>query len=60
LYDLLESDVIPRFYERTTRDVPERWIATVKQSIATVTPRFSTRRMVKDYIERAYAPAFLR
>lgn len=60
LYRLLESDVIPRFYERSTRGVPTRWIATVKQSIATVTPRFSTRRMLKDYIERAYAPAFRR
>jgi starch phosphorylase len=60
LYRLLESDVIPRFYERTTKGVPTRWLAMVKQSIATVTPRFSTRRMLKDYIERAYAPAFRR
>jgi starch phosphorylase len=58
LYRLLESDVVPRFYERSTRDIPTRWLATVKQSIATVTPRFCTRRMLKDYIERAYAPAF--
>ena len=58
LYELLESDVVPRFYERSTKGVPVKWMATVKQSIATVLPRFSTRRMVKDYIERAYAPAF--
>lgn len=60
LYHLLETDVIPRFYERSTKGVPTRWMATVKQSIATVTPRFSTRRMLKDYIEIAYAPAFRR
>ncbi len=58
LYRLLETEVVPRFYERSTKGVPTRWMATVKQSIATVTPRFSTRRMVKDYIERAYAPSF--
>jgi starch phosphorylase len=60
LYTLLETDVVPRFYERSTKGVPIPWMATVKQSIATVLPRFSTRRMVKDYIERAYAPAFRR
>jgi len=58
LYTLLENDVVPRFYERSTKGIPTRWMATVKQSIATVLPRFSTRRMVKDYIERAYAPGF--
>ena len=60
LYELLETDVVPRFYERSTKGVPARWMTVVKQSIATVLPRFSTRRMVKDYIERAYAPAFRR
>jgi len=58
LYRLLETEVVPRFYERSTKGVPTRWMSTVKQSIATVTPRFSTRRMLKDYIERAYAPSF--
>jgi len=40
--------------------VPTQWLGVVRQAIATVTPRFSTRRMMKDYIERAYAPAFKR
>ena len=60
LYELLENEVVPRFYERSTKGVSPRWMAMVKQSIATVLPRFSTRRMVKDYIERAYAPGFKR
>jgi glycogen phosphorylase len=60
LYRLLEDEIVPKFYDRSARGVPERWLSVVKQSILTVTPRFSTRRMVKDYIERAYAPAFRR
>jgi len=60
LYDLLEQSVIPAFYTRGPKNLPTRWLAIVRRSIATVTPRFSTRRMLKDYIERAYAPAFKR
>jgi starch phosphorylase len=57
LYDLLEHEVAPTFYTRDARGLPRRWIAMVKQAIFTVTPRFSARRMLKDYVERAYAPA---
>jgi glycogen phosphorylase len=60
LYTLLETQVVPAFYDRTARDLPVRWLSTVKASMASVTPFFSTRRMLKDYIERAYAPAFRR
>lgn len=60
LYDLLEREVVPAFYDRGPRDLPMRWLGLVRRSIATVTPQFSTRRMLKDYIERAYAPAFRR
>ena len=60
LYRLLESAVVPTFYERDARGLPRRWIAMVKQAIATVTPNFSSRRMVKDYVRRAYAPAMKR
>jgi starch phosphorylase len=57
LYALLESEVVPTYYERDARGLPRRWIARVKQAILTVTPRFSSRRMLKDYAECAYAPA---
>jgi starch phosphorylase len=60
LYDLLEREVVPAFYDRGPGNVPVRWLAFVRRAIATVTPQFSTRRMMKDYIERAYAPAFKR
>jgi starch phosphorylase len=57
LYRLLEEEVVPAFYDRDATQVPRRWLATVKQSIKTVAPRFSARRMVKEYTERMYAPA---
>jgi glycogen phosphorylase len=57
LYRLLEEEVVPTFYDRDTRNLSRRWIAMIKEAIVTVTPRFSTRRMLKDYVEQAYAPA---
>ena len=56
LYEILEKEVIPLFYERD-RGLPRRWIAMAKKSIATIVPRFSARRMMKEYVRRSYAPA---
>jgi starch phosphorylase len=60
LYRLLEEEVVPAFYDRDRRGVPHRWVATVKEAIRTVAPRFSARRMVKEYVERMYAPTLER
>jgi starch phosphorylase len=60
LYRLLEEEVVPAFYDRDDDGVPRRWIGIVKESIRTITPRFSARRMVKEYVERMYAPALAR
>jgi glycogen phosphorylase len=60
LYRLLEEEVVPAFYDRDRSNVPHRWIAVVKEAIRTVAPRFSARRMVKEYVERMYAPALER
>ncbi len=57
IYALLEQSVVPTFYARDSKGVPREWIAMVKQAIVTITPRFSTRRMLKDYVANAYAPA---
>jgi starch phosphorylase len=56
LYNLLEQEIVPMFYERDEADVPRRWVARVKDAIRTVSPRFSTRRMVKEYVEQMYGP----
>ena len=57
LYQLLEREVVPAFYERDTHDVPKRWLGFVRRAIMSVTPRFSARRMVKEYAEGMYRPA---
>jgi starch phosphorylase len=58
LYDVLENQIIPLYYtERNAENVPLEWVAMIKRSIQTITPQFSTRRMLKEYIERLYLPA---
>lgn len=57
LYELLETAVVPTFYDRDERGVPQRWLQIVKEAIRTVAPRFSARRMVKQYVREMYAPA---
>jgi glycogen phosphorylase len=60
LYRLLEEEIVPAFYDRGSDQIPHRWLEFVKESIRTVAPRFSARRMVKEYVERMYAPALER
>lgn len=57
LYQTLENEVIPLFYERGADSLPHEWIARAKNAVQTITPQFSTRRMVKEYVERLYLPA---
>jgi starch phosphorylase len=57
LYELLEHQIVPAYYDRDERGVPRRWVAVIKESMRTVGPRFCARRMVKEYVERMYAPA---
>jgi starch phosphorylase len=57
LYRLLETEVVPTFYDRDVDEIPRRWLAVVRQAIISVTPRFSARRMVKEYAETMYGPA---
>src|ERR671919_574799 len=56
LYRLLEEEVVPAFYDRDVNKVPRRWLQLVKEAIRTTMPRFSARRMVKQYAEWMYAP----
>ena len=51
------EQVVPAFYDRDAEGIPRRWLQIVKQSIRTVLPRFSTRRMVKEYVRGMYQPA---
>jgi glycogen phosphorylase len=57
LYTLLEEDVVPAFYERDEDGLPRRWMARMRASMANLTPRFSSVRMLQEYVEQAYLPA---
>ena len=57
IYALLETQLVPAFYDREANVLPQRWLQIVKQSIRTVLPRFSARRMVKEYVRTMYLPA---
>jgi len=57
LYGLLEEQVSPLYYERGAGDLPEGWLAEMRRSIASTIWRFSTIRMLHDYVEQLYLPA---
>jgi len=58
LYDTLENKIIPLYYtERGSEDIPHKWVMMIKESLRTITPQFSTRRMLKEYLDRMYIPA---
>ena len=57
LYDLLEHKVIPEFYSRDEQGIPNAWVARMRESMAQLTPRFSTNRAVCEYTEQHYLPA---
>ncbi len=57
LYNLLETDVVPSFYDRPEGAIPGRWIRRMKESIRMSLRTFSSHRMVTDYMNQAYAPA---
>ena len=57
LYEILEQQVIPEFYERDRAGVPKNWLKRIRASMARLTPQFSSNRMVREYVERLYLPA---
>ena len=60
LYQILEREVVPTFYDRDPQGIPRRWLDVVRQAMLSVTPRFSARRMVKQYAEEMYGPVVRR
>jgi starch phosphorylase len=57
LYDLLESQVIPEFYNRSANGIPTAWVNRMRESMARLTPQFSASRTVREYTEQHYIPA---
>ncbi len=58
LHRVLVEQVVPAYYERNEHGLPVQWIRRMKRSLAQLTPRFSAARMVREYTERYYVPAF--
>src|SRR6266545_4613391 len=54
LYDILESEVAPSFYERDRSGIPAEWVRRVKASLRTIGPRFCATRMMREYLETTY------
>jgi starch phosphorylase len=57
LYDKLEQEVIPLFFERDPSGLPRGWIDRMKRSIMSLAWRFNADRMVTDYVTHSYLPA---
>jgi starch phosphorylase len=57
LYRLLEEEIVPRYYERDAAGVPVAWVDQMRRSMASTLWRFSTTRMLREYVEQMYLPA---
>ncbi len=60
LFDLIEDHILPEFYDHDAAGVPRRWVHRMKECIKSVAPFFNTNRMVQQYTEDSYIPAFHR
>jgi phosphorylase/glycogen(starch) synthase len=58
LYDILEEEIVPAFYERNEKGIPEKWVAMMKKNFAEIAPHFTTRRMLEDYSNKFYNELF--
>ncbi len=56
LYEILEREVVPCFYDRDEQGLPRRWIDRMRESMVRLTSRFSSNRMLREYTERYYLP----
>jgi len=54
LYETLENNIIPTFYDRDEKGIPVEWVDRMKNAIATITSQFSSDRMVSEYLSKIY------
>ncbi len=57
IYDTLEKQIVPLYYEHNSNNIPAEWLKMVKENMRTLTPQFSLRRMLKEYVLDYYLPA---
>jgi starch phosphorylase len=60
VYELLEKEIVPLFYNRGAGGLPRGWITRMKASMRTICPTFNTNRMLQEYADRLYVPAAMR
>jgi starch phosphorylase len=57
LYDIIENEIVPRFYDLDQRALPERWIQMIRDTIAGLAPKVVASRMLRQYVTQLYTPA---
>ncbi len=57
IYELLEQEIIPLYYTLSEDGTPHQWIQKMKETIKSISPRFSAKRMSKEYARQFYLPA---
>ncbi|MEK7723025.1 MAG: alpha-glucan family phosphorylase [Acidobacteriota bacterium] len=55
LYQVLENEIVPTYYAKGENGLPTQWIARMRRALQTLTPKFSSDRMLKDYVEKIYS-----
>lgn len=55
IYSMLENEIIPLYFAKNTKGYSPEWVQVIKNSLAQITPRFTTKRMIDDYISRFYS-----
>ncbi len=55
IYNLIEQEIVPLYYDRNEKGIPEKWVEKMKEAIKTIAPNFSARRMLKEYIDKFYS-----
>jgi hypothetical protein len=60
IYSLFENEILPTFYKRNNEGYSPEWVSYIKNTIARVSPKFTTRRMINDYTEKYYSKQYQR
>ena len=60
IFETLEKHIVPLFYDKNEKGIPAKWVAVMKESIKSLTPQFSTHRMVQEYTSKMYIPSMER
>ena len=54
IYNIFEEEIIPDFYNRNKKGIPEKWVSYIKNTIALISPEFTMKRMLDDYYKQFY------